>query len=92
MPETQREEPNEELVNIFESEQESEVMVVRGLLESAGIQVLERSFDAPQDVLPGVGGVSLLVREDQAGEARAILAEYQNKGLTEAEAEAGSEG
>lgn len=92
MPETQREEPNEALVDVFESEQESEAMVVRSLLESAGIEVLERSFDAPQDVLPGVGGVSLLVREDQAEEARAILAEYQNKGLSETETEAGSEG
>ena len=90
MPETEREEPNEALVEIFESEQESEAMVVQSLLESAGIEVLQTSFDAPQDVLPGVGGVSLRVREDQAEEARAILAEYRSKGLSEAEAEAGS--
>jgi len=87
MPETEREEPNEALVEIFESEQESEAMVVAGLLESAGIDVLRTSFDAPQDVLP-VGGIALRVREDQAEEARAILAEYRNKGLSEAEAEA----
>jgi hypothetical protein len=86
MPETQKEEPNEALVVIFESEQESEAMVVQSLLESAGLDVLLTNFDAPQDVLPGVGGVALRVREDQAAEARAILAEYQNKGLTEAEA------
>ncbi len=91
MPEaekTEREEPNEELVEVFESEQESEVMVVAGLLESAGIDVLKTSFDAPQDVLP-VGGTALRVREDRAEEARAIIAEYQSKGLSEAEAEAG---
>jgi Putative prokaryotic signal transducing protein len=86
MSETQKEEPNEALVVIFESEQESEAMVVQSLLESAGLEVLLTNFDAPQDVLPGVGGVALRVREDQAAEARAILAEYQNKGLTEAEA------
>lgn len=79
---------DERLVEIFETEQESEAMVVRSLLESAGIEVGNFSFDAPQDVLPGVGGVSVRVRQDQVAEARAILAEYQNKGLSEAEAEA----
>ena len=90
MPESEkseREEPNEELVEIFETEQESEAMVIASLLESAGIEVLQTSFDAPQDVLP-VGGVAIRVREDQAEQARAILAEYRNKGLSEAEAEA----
>lgn len=86
MPETQGQEPNEVLVDIFETEQESEAMVVQSLLESAGIEVLQTSYAAPQDVMPGVGGVALRVREDQAAEARAILAQYQNKGLTEAEA------
>jgi hypothetical protein len=86
MPETQGQEPNEVLVDIFETEQESEAMVVQSLLESADIEVLVTNFAAPQDVMPGVGGVALRVREDQAAEARAILAQYQNKGLTEAEA------
>ena len=92
MPEFQKEEPNKEepneaLVEVFSTEQESEAMVVQSLLESLDIEVLKFNLDAPQDILPGVGGVSLQVREDQAEEARAILAEYQNKGLTEAEAQ-----
>jgi hypothetical protein len=87
MPEALREEPNEELVIVFETEQESEAMVVQSLLESAGIEVLSTNFDAPQDILPGVGGMALRVREDQVTEARAILAEYKDKGLTEAEAQ-----
>jgi hypothetical protein len=88
MPEAVRkEEPNERLVEVFESEQESEAMVVQALLESAGIEVLLTNFDAPQDVLPGVGGVKLQVREDQAEEARELLAEYRSKGLSESEAE-----
>jgi len=87
MPETLREEPNEALVSIFETEQESEALVIQGLLEAAGIEVLITNFDAPQDVLP-VGGVALRVREDQVEEARAILAEYKDKGITDAEAEA----
>jgi hypothetical protein len=86
MPE-QREEPNEKLVEVFESEQESEVMVVEGLLGSAGIAVLRTGFDAPQELLPGVGGMKLCVREEQAAEAMAILKEYSGKGLSEAEAE-----
>jgi putative signal transducing protein len=86
-PETPKEEPNEALVEIFESEQESEAMVVQSLLESVGIEVLVTNYAAPQDVLPGVGGVALRVRADQAEEARAILAQYQNKGLTEAESQ-----
>ena len=80
-------EPNEALVTIFETEQESEAMVIKGLLESADIDVLVTNFDAPQDILPGVGGVALRVRQDQLDEARAVLAEYKDKGLTEAESE-----
>jgi len=87
MAQSVREEPNEALVIVFVSEQESEAMVVQSLLESAGIEVLMTNFDAPQDILPGVGGVKLLVREDQVEEARAILAGYKDKGLTESEAE-----
>ena len=87
MPETLREEPNEALVVIFETEQESEAMVVRSLLESAGIEVMLTSFDAPQDLLPGVGGVALRVREDELEDARTLLAQYKDKGLTEAEAQ-----
>jgi hypothetical protein len=87
MPESLPEEPNEALVVVFETEQESEALVVQSLLESAGIEVLITNFDAPQDILPGVGGVKLQIREDQLEEARAVLAEYKDKGVTEAEAQ-----
>jgi hypothetical protein len=87
MAEALRKEPNEALVDIFESEQESEALLVRGLLESAGLEVLLTNFDAPPDVLPGVGGFKLQVRPDQVEEAQAILASYKDKGLTDAEAE-----
>jgi hypothetical protein len=78
--------PNEELVTIFDSEQESEVMVVRGLLESAGIETVVRNLDAPQDVLPGVGGITLLARGEQAEEARRLIREYRETGMADAEA------
>lgn len=78
--------PNEELVVVFDSEQESEVMVVRGLLESAGIETVTRNLDAPQDILPGVGGITLLVREEQAEEANNLIEEYRATGPADADA------
>ncbi len=54
--EARRPDPNEKLVRVFDTEQESEAMVVRGLLDSAGIEADVTALDAPQDILPGVGG------------------------------------
>ena len=67
--------PNEKLVKVFDSERESEALVVSGLLESAGIDTDVTSIDAAQNIYPGVGGTMVLVREDQAEEARRIIAE-----------------
>jgi len=73
----ERPNPHEKLVRVFDTEQESEAMVVRGLLESAGIDCDVTSLDAPQDVLPGVGGTVILVREEDAPEARRVIEEYR---------------
>jgi hypothetical protein len=75
--EQQRPNPNEKLVRVFDTEQESEAMVVRGLLESAGIDADLTSLDAQQDILPGVGGTVILVREEDAAEARRLIDEYR---------------
>jgi len=84
--------PNEKLVKVFDSEQESEVMVVRALLESADIEVITTNLDAPQDILPGVGGIILQVRAAQAEEAERLIAEYRSDGERLAdEAEAATE-
>jgi hypothetical protein len=72
--------PNEKLVKVFDSDQESEVMVVRSLLESAGIECTTMNLDAPQDILPGVGGVIVLVRAEQADEARRVIEENLAEG------------
>jgi len=69
--------PNEKLVRVFDTEQESEAMVVSGLLESAGIDCDVTSLDAQQDILPGVGGTIILVREEDADEARRVIQEYR---------------
>ncbi|PYV97816.1 MAG: hypothetical protein DMG89_13135 [Acidobacteria bacterium] len=69
--------PNEKLVRVFDTEQESEALVVRGLLESAGIDADMTSLDAQQDILPGVGGTIILVREEDAEAARKVIQEYR---------------
>lgn len=69
-------EPNEKFEKVFDGEQETEAWVIHGLLESAGIESIVRSRDAQQEVFP-VGGVMVLVREEQADEARQIIEEYR---------------
>jgi len=71
-------EPNEKLVKIFDAEQENEAIVVKGLLESAGIESDLKSIDAVQGAFPGVGGTVILVREEDAPEAEKIIEAYRN--------------
>jgi len=73
----ERPDPNEKLVKVFDAGQESEALVVKGLLESAGIDTDMTALDASQDTFPGVGGTIILVREEQAEEARRIIEEYR---------------
>lgn len=67
--------PNEKLVKVFDSEQEPEALVVKGLLDSAGIDSNLTSASMVQDAFPGLGGMILLVREEDAEEARRVIAE-----------------
>jgi hypothetical protein len=69
--------PNEKLVRVFDTEDESEALIVRGLLDSAGIDADLTSLNAQQNVLPGVGGSIILTREEDADKARALIAEYR---------------
>jgi hypothetical protein len=68
--------PNEKLVRVFDAEQESEAMVVSGLLESQGIDCEVTALDAPQDVLP-IGGTVILVREEDAAKAIQVIEQYR---------------
>ena len=68
--------PNEKLVKVFDAEQESEAMVVKGLLDAEGIDSEITAIDAPQDVLP-IGGTRILVREEDAARAIQIIEEYR---------------
>jgi hypothetical protein len=85
-----RPDPNEELVKIFESEEESEALVVKGLLESAGIDsdVAPRSLS--QKAFPNMGGTIILVREEDAETARRLIAEYKQSPDADEEAEQNS--
>jgi len=76
-PTRPRPDPNEKLVKVFDSEQESETLVVKGLLDSAGIDADMTSVDAIQEMFPGVGGTVILVREEDADQARRLIEEYR---------------
>ncbi len=69
--------PNEKLVKVFGSEQESEALVVKGLLDSAGIDSDLTSASLVQDAFPGLGGVILRVREEDAEAASRLIAEQR---------------
>lgn len=75
--------PDPELIAVFDTMQESEAMVVHGLLTSAGIESMVTNLQAPQDVLPGVGGISVRVNPAQEAEARSIIEDYQINAATE---------
>ena len=68
--------PNEKLVRVFDTEQESEAMVVKGLLDSAGIDSHFGDNENSPDVLP-VGGIGIMVREEDAPRALQVIEEYR---------------
>lgn len=78
--EARRPDPNEKLVKVFDSEEESEGLVVKGLLDSAGIDSDLMSGSMVQEMFPGLGGMVILVREEDADEAKRVIAESQRAG------------
>jgi hypothetical protein len=74
-----RPDPNEKLVKVFDSEEESEALVVKGLLDSAGIDNDLASASLLQDAFPGMGGMIILVREEDAERARQLIAESRQE-------------
>ncbi len=69
--------PDEKLVKIFDTENEPEALVVQGLLQSAGIRAELKATDLVQDAFPGLGGVVLLVNEEDADPAKKIIESYR---------------
>jgi hypothetical protein len=76
----ERPNPNEKLVKVFDSEEETEAMVVKGLLDSAGIDNDLQSSAFLQDAFPGLGGMVILVREEDEKKARTLIAESRQAG------------
>jgi hypothetical protein len=72
-----------ELVEVFDTMQESEAMVVHGLLTSAGIESVIANLQAPQDVFPGVGGISIRVSPAQEEEARRLIDDYRTNAASD---------
>jgi hypothetical protein len=73
--ERRRPDPNEKLVKVFDTEEESEALVVKGLLDSAGIDNDLTSASLLQEAFPGLGGMILMVREEDAEKARKLIEE-----------------
>jgi hypothetical protein len=69
--------PNEKLVKVFDSEDESEALIVKGLLDSEGIDSDLTSASMVQDAFPGLGGMLILVREEDSEAARQLIADYR---------------
>jgi hypothetical protein len=79
--ESPRPDPNEKLVKVFDSVIESEAMVVKGLLDSAGIDSDITAAAMLQDMFPSMGGTIILVREQDAEEARRLIAENRQSSV-----------
>jgi len=75
--------PDPELVEVFDTMQQSEAMVVHGLLTSAGIDSAVIDLLAPQEVFPGVGGISVRVNVAQEEEARRVIEDYRANAASE---------
>jgi Putative prokaryotic signal transducing protein len=69
--------PGPEPVEVFDTMQESEAMIVHGLLTSAGIDSVIATLQATQDIFPGVGGISIRVNPAQEKEALRVIEDYR---------------
>ena len=78
----QRPDPNEKLVKVFDSESEPEALIVKGLLDAAGIESDLTSASMVQDAFP-MGGMIILVRQEDADRARRLIEEQRQKALDE---------
>jgi hypothetical protein len=75
--------PEERVVVVHTADTTGEAMVIRGLLQSAGIDSpgSASSDPFPMNESPDMHGLEIYARESQAEEARRILEEY-SKGNT----------
>ena len=67
--------PNDQPADVFDTMQESEAWIVRGLLVDSGLEAEVLSREGTADVLPGVGGFVVRVPQEDAEESRRLIAE-----------------
>lgn len=76
-------EPNEKLEVVFDTNDESEALVVKGLLQSNGLEVLMSTPESPSNLFPvstsDLGEIKLRVRAEQAEEARRMINESREE-------------
>ena len=87
LPNQPRPNPNEKLVKVFDSELESEAIVVKSLLDSAGIESDLTAAAMYQDTFPGLGGMIILVRSEDAEDARQLIANQLQSALADSAAD-----
>lgn len=75
--EAPRPNPNEKLVKVFDSETETEALVVKGLLDSEDIENTLTPISLTQYAFPDVGGTVILVKEEDAETARQLIEDYR---------------
>lgn len=80
-----RPDPHEKLVKVFDSEEDSEALVVKGLLDSAGIDSDLTAAAMVQETFPGLGGTIILVRQEDAEAATRLIEEYRRSGISDDE-------
>jgi len=71
--------PNESWSRRLTASRNPRLLVVKGLLDSAALMPDMTSVDAIQEMFPGVGGTVILVREEDAVEARRLIEEYRER-------------
>ncbi|MBN1643635.1 MAG: DUF2007 domain-containing protein [Dehalococcoidales bacterium] len=67
---------SKELVAVYIARGETEAQVIKGLLESNGISCLLKPSSSPSVyvfTVDGLGEVKIMVREEDAGEARELI-------------------
>ena len=86
--------PKEKLVRVLHAATEAEALVVKGLLDSAGIDsdlTAAEDMDHMVHMVKGFGGMAVLVREEDAENARRLIAEQRRDWLTNKDATAGTD-
>lgn len=82
LPEDADAEPTKHLVEVYVAAGDEEGLVVKGLLESEGIDCA-LSSDIPHTVMPlnidGLGAVRITVAEEDAERARQIITEHKEQ-------------